>query len=262
VLACAIVALVGCESAEEKCRAAQNAANGAWGSYVDSAIVEARSASEARDRALDAAAGQLMDLGNLRTEGSQGLTGARHEGFVGIEVSIGALLGAALAAAEVWPTDAEAGALLAAAVTEELDGRYAELMTAPMETDEQARRLAEVGDACATRLQLLVREQPERTRARVLVAFESLRAREGEPAAGTTLESAKSAWAEFVQAASTAQASQARLDAAVAAREATGAPSADARTAADAVPTGESPELAGARETSAASFVACAEAGM
>ncbi len=252
----------GCDSAEDRCEAARAEADRAWGAYVDAALPGARAATQARDRALDEVVRALMDLGNLRTEGSEGSEGARHEAFVGIEVSIGAVIGAVLAVGELYPEDPEAAQRIADALTEELDGRFADLMTAPLDGDEQLERIHDLGDACATRVQLLVRDQPEAVRARVLASFEALRAAEAAPAAGVTLESVRAKWRALLDAARVAREAQERLDAAVAARDAVREPSDRARAAAAAVPAGDGSELAAARTASEQASRTCAEAGL
>lgn len=251
----------GCESAEDRCEAARGDADRAWGAYVDVATPEARAAADARDEARDAVARALMDLGNLRTEGSDGAEGVRHDAFVGIEVSVGAVVGAVLAVGRLFEQDIEAAEEIAAAVTEELEGRYAELMTAPLETDEELQRVHDLGDACSTRLQLMVREQPEAVRARVLESFEALSAAEGEPDDGMTIELVRRKWEAFLEAARAAREAQDRVDAAVDAREAAGGPTVEARAAAQAVPADDAPERAAAAEAADRAFTACAEAG-
>jgi hypothetical protein len=247
----------GCESAKEKCDAAREAAHDAWGPVVDVALATNQRAQDAREAAIAEVTEKAMDLGNLRSDAAQArFGGTEHDAFVGVEVSIGAVIGAMLAADELWAVDAEAANAVVAAVDEELEGRYATVMTAALDGEDVESSLTEAGDACSTRLQLLVREQPERVRVSVLGAFQAMEAEEGEPPADLAYDDVKSAWRSYVAAARAADASQAALDAAVAAREATSGPAARATETAEAVP--EGPDvLGGAVAASRAVTEAC-----
>jgi len=252
----------GCETAKDRCEAARAEADHAWGAYIDVATPSAEVAADARDRALDEVARALMDLGNLRTHGSEEAAGALRDAYVGIEVSVGAILGAVLAARALFVAgDAEANRI-ADAVREELEGRYAELMTLPLDSEEARRRLHDLGDACSTRLQLLVRELPQSVRARVYDSFETLRAEEGEPDEAVTIERIRERWRAFRDHATNAQEVQARLDAAVEARESVREPSPHAREAADAVPPDSVEERQLADAASDRAFEVCSEAGL
>lgn len=256
-------AVTGCETAEDRCEAARARADRAWGAYIDVAMPVAKSAADARDRALDEVARALMDLGNLRTQGSEEeATGPLRDAYVGIEVSVGAMLGAVLAVRTLFVAGHAEVDRIVEAVQEELSGRYAELMRTPLETEEAQRRIHELGDACATRLQLLVRELPQSVRSNVYESFEALRAQEGTPEEGMTVERIRERWRAFHEHATTAHKEQARLDAAVRAREAVREPSPHAHEAAEAVPPDSVEERQQAGAASRNAFEVCSEAGL
>ena len=250
----------GCESAEQKCEAARDGAHGAWGPVADEALEAMRASTNAREAAIREVTRTAMDLGNLRSGAVEEALGTGNDGFVGVEVSIGAVVGAMLAADEL--PEAEAAEALAAAVTEEMGGRYQVLMTAPFEGEEAAAQLAEAGDRCSTRLQLLVREQPEAVRARVLETFTAMSTGEGDPPAGVSFEALQEQWGGYVAAAGRARRAQARLDAIIAAREAIREESSGAKAAVDAVEGGDEAGIAEARAASTTAYEACTAAGM
>lgn len=261
VLALVAIVSLGCESADDRCRAARDEADRAWGAYVDVATPAARDAARALEAKTDEVARALLDLRSRRAPGEDA-TEARRNAYVGIEVSVGAIVAAVLAASYLFPTDAEAARRVTDAVSEELGGRYAELMTATLDDDEACARVHELGDACATRLQLLVRELPETVRARVLRAYEPLANEEREPSDDLTIETVRERFTELLQAGTAAHQAQARVDAAVAARDAVRSDSATARAAALRVPEDSAPARAAAVSASEQAFVACSEAGL
>ena len=252
---------VGCESAADRCEAARAEADRAWGAYVDAATTPARDAARALETQTEQVARGLIDLRSRRVPGPNA-TEAQQRAYVGIEVSVGAIVAAVLAASFVFPEDAAAARRITDVVREELGGRYAELMTETLDDDDTCARIHDMGDACATRLQLLVREQPEAIRARVLRTYESLGSEERAPEDDLTVEAVRERFTQLVNAGDAAFAAQARVDAAVAAREAARADSAAARTAALAVPDDPLPARAAAVSASERAFVACSEAGL
>jgi hypothetical protein len=251
----------GCESAADRCEAARSEADRAWGAYVDAATQPARDAARALETKTDVVARALLDLRSRRVP-RPNATEAQQRAYVGIEVSVGAIVAAVLAASFLFPADAEAARRVTDAVTEELGGRYAELMTATLDDDETCARIHDLGDACATRLQLLIREQPEPVRARVLRAYESLGNEERAAEDDLTIEAVRQRFAELVEAGDAAHEAQARVDAAVTAREGVRSDSAAARSAALAVPEDPAPSRAAAVAASEHAFVTCSEAGL
>ncbi len=135
---------------------------------------------------------------------------------------------------------------MAAAARAELEGRYAELMTLDATGEGAAERLAELGDACSTDLQNLVRELPTETRGAVLARYTAIQAEESAPDESTDMDRVQSAYTTYEEARAAARAAKEASDQVVAALDALDGPVADARAAFDALPDGVDPGPAAA----------------
>jgi hypothetical protein len=255
ILVLSVLAVTACESAEDKCNAARSAATNAIQPVADEALAAQREAEQARNEAMAAAARATIDLGNVRSDASVEAFGRRSDAPVGIEVAIGAILAAMLSIEELVVTDAATADRVTAAVNEELGGRFGELMTADLEASGAEELMAQAGDASSTRLQLLVRELPERVRARALDTFATMQTGEGEPAEGTSFERVRERWAAYQTARAAAAEAQEHAAAAARALEAVTGEAAALRTAAESLPQG----AAEARTAALAAADACAE---
>ncbi len=247
------LAATACESQREKCAAARTAATSALQPIADQAVDAQREAYQAREAAMHEAAVAAIDLGNVRSDAVVSQFSSHSDAPVGVEVAVGALIAAMLAVEELATTDAATADRVTAAVNEELAGRFAELMTLDPTGHDAEEQLTQAGDQSSTRLQLLVRELPERVRARVLDTFATMQTQEGDPPEGTSLERLRDRWAAFQTARSAAADAQSRSRALAAALDGVSDDAAGARAAAEALPT----DLGEPRAAALAAVEAC-----
>ncbi|MEM9192585.1 MAG: hypothetical protein AAGF12_25645 [Myxococcota bacterium] len=259
-IAALLVSLAGCETAEDKCRDAQDGAYEAWDAYLTVAIDENRTAQSSREaaaqdvvfkacRALeDTAQGVALRLGMDHPAGNR---------YQQLEGSV---------AAAVLAVDA----LEAADETEKADALRQELdriMTGDLETLIGAGQTGE-GDALVSQaealgeaLSNLISELSAEVRAQVLRRYAGLEdqlAGEAEPYAET-----KAAWGSYQEAADEARVAAARSRLSLVARDAARESSGTLETSAAEVPTHPAQPLFGAATTASMSCVAaCKEAGM
>jgi hypothetical protein len=227
---------LGCESGEERCRAAKDEMRTGLRSAADNALEDVRAAETARGQAMDALTTAVMDLGNIRSDFVVTAIGAEDDGAIGVEVSIGAMMAALLAVERLADADPETADRLATAAGTELSGRYRELMTLDVSGDGAAARLAEVGDGCSTDLQNLVRELPADVRGSVLARFTALQAEEGAPEDGTDYARIESAFAAYGEAREASSVAKARSEQIVSALDALDGTTVSAREAFEALP--------------------------
>jgi len=250
--------MVACDEDGVDCSIARERATAAWATYMEEALERSQTALRARDTAARAMALTTMTAGSVRGRAIAESASEDHEAFVSLQVSVGALVAAMLAVHELSLMGDSDGALgLAALVTAELEGDFARLL-GPHTADLEATTT--LADGSATRLQRLVRDQPQRVRHGVLEMYQALEHRADDGPAEATIDQVRPAFARYLASLEEVRRTQALVDAAEVARRSSAEGSSNMGAAARAV--GGDPSSRSQRAALAASEeaqTACAE---